>query len=255
MWDFAGGVAGAAASYFGGEKNRETQLQIARENIAAQREFAQQGVRWKVSDAMAAGIHPLAALGASTIGFSPVSVGDVGGGLAAAGQDIGRAVRAMQSLGEKEKDDVESLKKLALDKAGLENDLLRTQIRRLNAPGTGPGMPTVGKKADSIVGKTVTAGAPVKEDDIKQKKEDYPATQIGRPYGFPVRHNVHFGDAQSFEDRYGDSELAQTLKFIVNTGADAHNVIKDSGFPDWLMKVLRHRYYNIDPYLPKWMRD
>jgi hypothetical protein len=36
------------------------------QNIKMQREFAQKGIRWKVSDAKKAGIHPLYALGAST---------------------------------------------------------------------------------------------------------------------------------------------------------------------------------------------
>lgn len=45
------------------------------DNVKLQREFAQQGIRWRVADARAAGIHPLAALGAQTQSFSPISVG------------------------------------------------------------------------------------------------------------------------------------------------------------------------------------
>lgn len=216
-----GDLASGVLNYFGGEKNRDSQLQIAQQNIQAQREFAQQGIRWKVADALAAGIHPLAALGAQTTSFSPVSVGDVSGGLGAAGQDIGRAVKAMVTS--EERDDAVAHKKaqqLALEKGSLENELLRSQIRRLNAPGTGPGMPGAGKTGQPAIDKTVTLRAPVKADDIKQKAEDFPQTKIGRPFGYPLLHNPYFGDGQSFEDRYGESDIASTAKFGVNTLAD-----------------------------------
>lgn len=42
-----------------------------------QREFAQMGVRWRVADAKAAGLHPLAALGTSGASATPVPVSSV----------------------------------------------------------------------------------------------------------------------------------------------------------------------------------
>lgn len=44
-------------------------------NVQMQREFAQHGLSWKAQDARDAGLHPLAALGASGINFQPVYVG------------------------------------------------------------------------------------------------------------------------------------------------------------------------------------
>lgn len=74
-------------------------------NIALQKEFAQHGVQWRVEDAKAAGIHPLAALGMQGMQFSPVySQSGAGEALSSAGQAIGRAVggtahdKAMQNL-------------------------------------------------------------------------------------------------------------------------------------------------------------
>lgn len=82
-----------------GDRNRKT----AHEQMDAQREFAQHGIRWKVEDAKAAGLHPLAAMGASGASFSPVMVGDTyGPAMAQAGQDISRAVEATRTQPERD---------------------------------------------------------------------------------------------------------------------------------------------------------
>lgn len=63
-------------------------------NAALQREFAQHGIRWRVEDAKAAGVHPLYALGAGGAAAAPVSVMDAPQESWAGkmGQDLGRAV-------------------------------------------------------------------------------------------------------------------------------------------------------------------
>lgn len=64
-------------------KAYDTDVGIKREffekNWANQREFAKHGIRWRVEDAIAAGIHPLAALGVNTASGSPVSIGGFAG--------------------------------------------------------------------------------------------------------------------------------------------------------------------------------
>lgn len=63
-----------------------------------QKEFAQMGIRWRVEDAKAAGLHPLYALGAQPLQFSPTFAMDsVGPSLAQAGQTLGRAVGAQSN--------------------------------------------------------------------------------------------------------------------------------------------------------------
>ena len=47
-------------------------------NEAMQKEFAQHGVRWRVEDAKAAGIHPLYAMGANLPSATPIQAGDTG---------------------------------------------------------------------------------------------------------------------------------------------------------------------------------
>lgn len=80
-------------------------------NESLQREFAQTGVRWKVEDAKAAGLHPLYAMGANTTSFSPIAVGAnqqaphkenwAGDTFARMGQDLSKAVALQQSPEEK----------------------------------------------------------------------------------------------------------------------------------------------------------
>lgn len=129
-----GGVAGTILDYKAAEKDRIAQKDQAALNIAMQKEFAQHGLRWKVEDAKAAGISPLYALGAQGASFSPISVGDPGGGdgyravgqgLRNMGQDISRAVSATKTSVEKERDALT----IAGAKAEVEGKHLDNQIK------------------------------------------------------------------------------------------------------------------------------
>lgn len=81
------------------------QLAFAREQMAFQREMAQHGVRWRVEDAKAAGLHPLHAMGGILPSAAPVSVdfqtSPAGAAMAEAGQHIGRAVAAQMTPAER----------------------------------------------------------------------------------------------------------------------------------------------------------
>lgn len=99
-WAWLGPAIAAAGSILSGDNQRKSM----HEQMDAQREFAQMGIRWKVADAKAAGIHPLYAIGANTVGYSPVSVGDTGIGTAlqGMGQDISAAYARQQTQQERE---------------------------------------------------------------------------------------------------------------------------------------------------------
>lgn len=149
-----GEILSAGANFVGGLMNRqetrranEQNAAIARENIALQKQFAQEGIRWKVEDAKAAGIHPLYALGATTHSFSPVSAGAVadsslGNAMAAAGQDLGRAMNSTRTSSERNSAFQTTVEKLTLQKMGLENDLLASQVAKLRAS-SNPPMPSL----------------------------------------------------------------------------------------------------------------
>lgn len=65
----------AGGALLGGAIGSKSNQKIADQNARLQKEFAQEGISWKVKDAKAAGIHPLYALGASTNAYSPSFIG------------------------------------------------------------------------------------------------------------------------------------------------------------------------------------
>lgn len=86
LFSALGSIGGGIVSGLFGQSEAKT-------NAKMQEKFAKKGIRWKVADAKAAGIHPLAALGASST-FTPVTSGfgdSVGAGVAAAGAAIDEA--------------------------------------------------------------------------------------------------------------------------------------------------------------------
>lgn len=146
-----GALIGGGSALIGGAMNSNSsaaamraQERIAADNIALQKQFAKQGIRWRVEDAKAAGVHPLAALGANVSSFSPISIGTdfsspVGDSISRAGQDISRAVSATMTKDERVKKNL--LDTYTLERAKLENDLLRSQIIKVNQPSS-PGLPS-----------------------------------------------------------------------------------------------------------------
>lgn len=236
-----GAIIGAASSLAGGLLGRKSsekaaaaeaarQDRWAERNIEMQEDFAKQGIRWKVKDAKAAGVHPLYALGANTVSFSPVSVGGVGhsdplpGALADAGQNLGRAVSAMSTPSEK------MAEGLQLENMALQNDLLRTQIASQAAMrvGTGPGFPG----AMDLVGN--------------------PRTGALTFSGLPWVTNPNTSDAEVYENRYGDSEIMQTLIGMGIAAADAYRQLPTrESLVEWKSRQPRDafgRYKFPNPY-------
>lgn len=124
-----GGLFGSRSSESAGNKNAELQKQ-----------FAQKGVRWRVADAKAAGIHPLAALGASLPAAAPTYVGSSGEWMHDAGQDISRALLASKTQAERRaaNDFQQQYNAAQLENMHLQNDLLKQRINNAQLP---PPMP------------------------------------------------------------------------------------------------------------------
>jgi len=143
-----GELISAGTSLLGGLFGKKSSEKANAQNIAAQREFAQNGIQWKVADAKAAGLHPLAALGAQTASFSPSFVGDTsfGTGVANAGQDISRAIQSTRTSGQKLDAYTKTVQDLTLQRMGLENTLLSSQIAKANQPATPPSMPSANQR-------------------------------------------------------------------------------------------------------------
>lgn len=120
------------------------QQRVDDKNADLMREFAKMGIRWRVEDAKAAGLHPLAALGMQPAQGSPVySLPPYSPGM-----DVSRAARAGMTHGERLSSVMEML---TLQRAGLENELIASQIARMR--GDGPPVPEYNPQPhDPIIG-------------------------------------------------------------------------------------------------------
>lgn len=175
---------------------------------AMQREFAQQGIRWKVDDALAAGIHPIYGLGGSGAAYSPSSISlvspevssthqrsSMGSTLASMGQDIGRAVNATRTQDERNLAYTQALQEKTLRRADLENDLLASKLKRLQVQAN-PAMP----RGDAV---------PPPEADIPEEgPSNRKQIKIGGTY-FPADPQTSTG--QDLEDTLGDEGIPAYL--------------------------------------------
>lgn len=247
-----GALIGAGASLASGLLGNKSQEKAQKANIAAenarneqnialQKEFAQSGIQWKVSDAEKAGVHPLFALGAQTTSFSPTSIG--GGAsqsgsdfsaLADAGQNIGRAIDSTRSTPATAM--ALQLAKIQLEGAGLDNDLKRTQLLsalRTNGIGAHPPLPGAadvyplpGQSSSGIIS-SVPPG-----HDPRAPQYTHPDLALE---GKAWKRAPGTSDAQTWEDVYGDESL---LPFIINN-----------------YKGLRDIWYNTAPAYKKRIVD
>lgn len=181
---------------------RNDEMALARQQMQLQQDFAQQGIRWRVADAKAAGLHPLAALGAQPVQYSPVSVGgsypdtgsyssggsDIGASLANLGQGVGRAVAATQSKMERVQTAFEiARQQQELTRGDLENQVLASRLAVMQQ-GAGPGLPG---------GSGGVAGGVAPESQVL-------ATTTG---GF----TTHPSQASKAEDEFGAPLMAEML--------------------------------------------
>lgn len=127
-----GSMAGAAISgglgLAGGMINASMSKTIAREQMRQQKEFAQNGIQWKVEDAKKAGLHPLYAIGAQGATYTPVSQdsSSMGNAVADAGAYLGKAVDGAIDTATRRELELENLeyarmqRELAMKKSGAE---------------------------------------------------------------------------------------------------------------------------------------
>lgn len=173
-------VASVAGSVIGGVMSSNAQRENTEMNIGMQREFAQNGISWKVDDAKRAGVHPLFALGAQTHPFAPVQVGspDYASTFSRAGQDLGRA--AVSLMDNKKRDNfVSQASVLQLENQALQNDLLRSQIARLN--GQIPPPYPLGVGTGGLAGQNVAAIAGGNLGPHKLEPAEVTTTQVALP--------------------------------------------------------------------------
>lgn len=164
----------------------------------------------RVQDAQRSGVHPVYALGAQGAASSAPSGGTVfGDAVARSGQSIGNALSRSLNTDDKQ------IKALVLEKAGLENQLLRTQIvRAAREDASVPSAP--GPLTRQLIpgqGQTTDVPPGVKLSDPQHT----PFVMFGKRWNT----NPHWSDAQTIQDVYG--EPAEYPYFPVKSGADIYH--------------------------------
>lgn len=225
----------AAANLIGGlmgqnaaDENRASQERQAELNRAMQIQFAKEGIRWKVEDAKAAGVHPLYALGAQGASYAPVSIGSssgspMGSALASMGQDIGRAVNATQTAPERMSGYAEQASRLQLDNMSLQNMLLASRVKLLNQSGGNPPLPSIGD-------------LPPVPEDSKQKERPPLQMEGERWLTSPGTSNM-----EAWEDRYGDDG---PVTWITQAGVALSDLKRNYGQPQTWPTQLMHTLWN-----------
>lgn len=116
------------------QRTREHADEMRAADIAMQKEFAQMGIRWRVEDAKAAGLHPLAALGSGGSSYTPSGVSVMADRSREdfyhrTGQNLSRALSATATSEER------SAKRLQLVGMDLDNQIKRAELAKLqNSP-------------------------------------------------------------------------------------------------------------------------
>jgi len=174
----------AGASLVGGILGASETRSANSKNTDLQREFARNGLRWRMEDAKAAGLSPLAALGANTPS-APQVVGDTSmpNALQNMGQDVGRAVQQTRTAEERTLANL-ALQSAQLDLTGktIDNQIKASQLRKLNQVGPamgshGNGMVVPGQGDTSYL--SPKPAQPVYGDPNNPAKEPGSITSVG----------------------------------------------------------------------------
>lgn len=166
-----GEIISAGASILGGILGQRNQNKQAELNRQMQLDYAQNAIQWKTEDAKKAGIHPIYALGAPTMSYSPVSLGDsLTPAISNAGQNLGRAINSTSSQETRATAYTQALQALQLERGSLENETLRSNLARMRqTPNPAPATPT--QAWGGIPGQGDDPANTISTSQIKEKME------------------------------------------------------------------------------------
>lgn len=242
-----GGAAALAGNYFDSKKNREAVERENAKNMAAQKEFAQHGIRWKVEDAKRAGISPEFALGASTHSPSFASQAPMTDFGRETGQNIQRAVLATMDKESRQID--EMIKAETLRGMRLTND----QIDPTRNPPPPGNPPFPSQKGNVVSGQ---GDSPIKDVQLERTgmSKTTPYSEGG---SLPIVGWAMTSDgglrpvpSKDVKERIEDQIVPETLWAIQNLAAPnfgkGPTPPKDAlpkGSPSWRWSMSRQAFY------------
>lgn len=240
------GMAVAGGAY----SNRQNE-KAADRAYRQQKEFAQMGIRWRVEDAKAAGLHPLYALGAQPLQFSPTFAMDsVGPAIQQAGQSISRAVGAQANSLERQAQ-LLSLKLLEsqIGETDARKLLARAEAWRALNESKNPAFPPVNMPESALIGEAASTigGAELTAPKVNMSRPGSsggivagPANPSLREYALPDGFKIMLPDASS---------LGEALEPLSESWALAYGVYRENArvYGDkWTREFIRR-------YQPQWI--
>lgn len=217
-----GDIIGGISSIIGGFQAAKAQKKANQ----LQEKSMKKGIQWRVNDAKAAGIHPLAALGANVNTLNPVPVTGLGDGIAAGGAALGNAAKSYE----------------AREAENLSKELLKSQIRQMDSV-TSLNAARSRSVIASMRSSAVQEGLPL-TGKLKPTNTAIRANGVDLP-------NAGWSDAEEVEAKYGD--IVQNLYGAVNFGADLWKGYKDGPGKRSSQYVKKDRQINPNKY--QWQED
>lgn len=169
-----------------------------------QREMAQHGIRWRVQDAVAAGLHPLFALGGQLPGGSPspIAIGGIGEA-SAPNMSMPRSMTAAEHAAT-----AQALKtQQALeDKYGAEAELARSQAKRIQQQGQGqPDFPTLLPSTTGVDGQNIPSRLQYQPGNVDAISMQAPKVLSSTPHDRSATPGKQPGwqEVVMFDDRSG----------------------------------------------------
>lgn len=247
----------AVTGYFAARADRKANEEAARKNYEQQKEFAKSGIQWKVEDAKAAGIHPLAALGASTASTGGTNV--VGGGsesgdalrtLGTMGQNVSRAVAASQTADQREMTKLQLANaKAELDGKVITNQIRASQLQKLNS--TGPAFPSA-NDTPLISGQgNSMPGVSIQPSKSTASEPGRPGIQAGLinslQYVREANGNIGIVPSEQSKERNEDDFIGETLWHLKNRLLPPAPRTKDYPMPPHLARK-GYKYWFWNPF-------
>jgi hypothetical protein len=236
VWPAVAAVLGGAALSGGGQiigQNMQTKADKAAAHNQAQlqREFAQHGIRWKVADAKAAGLHPLAALGANTISYKPQQTFTQGNGVGKAmqtmGQGIQRAALQYQAARDRQMGEIE------IRNAKLQNLKLEKEIELMGQNPGGHRDPQNPTTNPPFVGDPPVNWTPISPEKNIQKQS---GIEAGSEAAEKMITHADGGHSLVMTEQLGESMEADTV----------------SNWVHQIGKMYSYVEHNVAAFLSKW---
>lgn len=221
---FIGGSIAALGSIGGSALSAITGKSAGDREYGRQKEFAQNGITWRVEDAKRAGIHPLYAIGANTPTYSPQAAVGTDFGLSAAGQNIGRAIEAGQTARQRA-----AAQETANEVGQAQADYYRALTDRARMETDMMGQQSVFQALQDIRGDTIGSMAAGSERAVRTQKASNPLQSLDPKDGIwgsniPELSRVYAPDGRisaliisdKLHDAVEDIHLFESVPYIIN---------------------------------------